>query len=73
MAKKRTFSDQLRAAIESSDMTRYAISKATGIDQSILSRFVNTDAGLSMENVDKICECLGITLTVPKPTKRKKG
>lgn len=76
MASKQRFSDQLRRAVESSDKTRYSISKETGIDQSILSRFVNQGAGLSMESVDKLCECLGLRLVAegqraPKrPTKK---
>lgn len=73
MARKRPFSDQLRRAVESSDKTRYRIAQETGISESILSRFVNRGAGLSMGSVDKLCACLGLQLTAPKSARRKRG
>ena len=73
MARKQRFSDQLRRAVESSDKTRYQISKETGIDQGNLARFVNQGAGLSMDSVDKLCECLGLRLVVEGKAPRKKG
>ncbi len=72
MVKKEPFSDQLRLAVERSDLTRYEISKRTGIAQSILSRFIKQGAGLSMDSVDKLCECLGLRLVSKGiPSKRK--
>jgi len=73
MAKKQRFSEQLRRAVERSDLTRYQISKQTGIAQSILSRFVNQGAGLSMDSVDKLCQCLGLRLAAEGKAPRKKG
>lgn len=73
MTKKGRFSDQLRQAVEDSDKTRYQISKETGIDQSILSRFVNRGAGVSMESIDKLCECLGLRLASETKTDKGKG
>lgn len=73
MAKRQRFSEQLRRAVEQSDLSRYRISKQTGIAQSILSRFVNEGAGLSMESVDKLCECLGLRLVADDPPKKQKG
>ncbi len=71
MAKKQRFSEQLRRAVRQSDLSRYRISKQTGIAQSVLSRFVNQGAGLSMESVDRLCECLGLSVVVEdKPRKR---
>lgn len=72
MMKKQRFSDQLRQAVEQSDLTRYEISKRTGIAQSILSRFLNQGAGLSLESIDKVCECLGLRLTAEESTKNQK-
>jgi len=70
--KQKPFSEQLRDAVRRSELTRYAISKETGIDQSILARFVNHDAGLSLANIDKLCEVLGVGLaTVGKPVSTK--
>jgi hypothetical protein len=56
---KRSFNDQMRHLIESSGQSRYAISKATDIDQAILSRFMHGKGGLSPSNLDKLAEYLG--------------
>ena len=72
MAPKTRFSDELRGAVNQSNLTRYRISRETGIAQSILSRFVNQGAGLSMDSVDKLYECLGLRLVAEGKTRRKK-
>lgn len=72
MAKKTPISDQLRAAILNAEESRYRISKATGISESILSRFVRGDANLSMAYMDIVCDHLGLRLVAaPQPKKRK--
>lgn len=64
MAKK-PLSDQLREAIARSGKTRYRIHKQTGIAESQLSRFVNdSSVGLSLRNIDKLCECIGVELVL---------
>ncbi len=73
MAKKERFGDQLRRAVRESELTRYAISKQTGIAQSILSRFINQGAGLSMDSIEKLCECLGLRLVAEADTDRKRS
>jgi len=62
MSKHQKISDQLRQAVEAAEISRYAMSRRTGIAQSILSRFVNHGAGLSLENIDKLGECLGLRI-----------
>jgi DNA-binding Xre family transcriptional regulator len=69
MARKSLFSDRLRRAVSTCGKTRYRISIETGISESILSRFVNKGAGLSLANVDKLCECIGAELVL-KPVSR---
>jgi hypothetical protein len=71
MAKKQCISDQLREAIHQCGKTRYRISLETGISESILSRFVNHGAGLSLANIDILCECIGAKL-IFKAEKRPK-
>jgi hypothetical protein len=71
MPKPTPFSDQLRAAVLNADVTRYRISKDTGISESILSRFVRGDAGLSMEYVDRLCERLDLRLVGPVSAKKR--
>jgi len=67
-----TVTDQLRRAVERSGQTRYAISKATGIPASVLSRFVASGRGLRSENIDRLCAYLGLVLTA-KAGKVRKG
>ena len=75
MASKRSIGEQLRVAIRECGKTRYRISLETGISESILSRFVNRGAGLSLANVDKLCECIGVELVLKarsaKPAKKR--
>ena len=70
MAAETGFSDQLRAAIGNSGLTRYVIAKAAGIHQTQLSRFMIGQRGLSIEGIDKICELIGARLVVDRNAKR---
>jgi transcriptional regulator with XRE-family HTH domain len=64
MAKKRPkpLTDQLRQAIDDSGLTRYRISKDTGISEPTLSQFYNGHRGLSMEAMNALGECLQLTI-----------
>ena len=78
MATKPTpLSEQLRRAILDAPMSRYAISQATGVHEAALSRFVNGQAGLSLDSIDKIGGYLGLRIvsgsTPPRRQPRKKG
>ena len=52
--------DQIRQAIEDSGLTRYRISKETGVSQSILTRFVVEVQGVSSTTLDALAEFLGL-------------
>lgn len=66
-----TLSEQLRDAIEKADVSRYEISKATGVSQSTLSKFVlGTRPGLSFDAMDRIGEYLGLVIVKKQPKKR---
>lgn len=65
-------SDRLRAAIESSGQTRYEISKATGVSESSLSRFMD-GAGLTLANAELLFDHLGFRITDPPRRARKRG
>jgi ribosome-binding protein aMBF1 (putative translation factor) len=56
------FSDILRRTITDCGRSRYEISKETGIAESILSRFIHGERGLSLQSVDKLVAFLGIEL-----------
>lgn len=68
-----TVTEQLRRAVEKCGETRYAISKATGIPASVLSRFVAGGRGLRSENIDRLCEHLGLELAAKRGRRSRKG
>ncbi|MCE5268282.1 MAG: helix-turn-helix domain-containing protein [Planctomycetaceae bacterium] len=65
--------DQLRHAILNSGQSQYAICKATGIDKTALSRFVNGERGVSMEVLNTLGEYLGLRIVADKPQAKKGG
>ena len=75
MGKKRTNSltDQLRQVIDDSDLTRYQIAKATGIDESALAKFYNGHRGLSMNALNALGDFLQLTITLGRKPGPKKG
>jgi hypothetical protein len=65
-------SEQLRDAIEKAAVSRYEISKATGVSQSTLSKFVlGTRPGLSFDAMDRVGEYLGLEIVKKQPKKRR--
>jgi len=66
-------SDQLRAAIDASGLSRYRICKELGIDQATMSRFMSGERGLTLKVIDRLGEFLGLTLTQRRQVKRRKG
>lgn len=75
MGSKRTekLSDQLRRLIEASPLSRYEISKRTGIDQAVLCKFVAGQRGISTGSWDKLAECLGLRLVGDDQPGKEKG
>lgn len=65
-------SEQLRDAIVNADVTRYAISRATGVSESTLSKFVlGTRPGLSFDAMDRVGEYLGLEIVKKKQPKKR--
>src|SRR4051794_27596359 len=64
-----TFSDQIRIAIQDSGISRYEISKRTGIAQAALSRFMNRQNGLNTDTLDRLA--LELVLIVEKTIEKK--
>ncbi|MDQ7014649.1 MAG: helix-turn-helix transcriptional regulator [Planctomycetota bacterium] len=67
-----TVTKTLRKAVEQCGESRYAISKATGIPASVLSRFVAGGHGLRSDNIDRLSAYLGLELKA-KRVKTRKG
>jgi plasmid maintenance system antidote protein VapI len=63
--------EQLRQVVLNCGQTRYAISKATGIGQDKLSRFVHGERGVSCEVLDTLGQYFGLRLVGDKPHKAK--
>ena len=51
MGKQRTFSDEIRRAVDGCGMSRYEICKRIGLDQAVMSRFMSGKAGLGLKTV----------------------
>lgn len=62
--------DDIRDAIEASDMSRYRMSKETGIGEPQLCLFMAGKKGLSVEALETLADCLGLEITTRR--KRKK-
>jgi transcriptional regulator with XRE-family HTH domain len=71
MPRKVPLSDQLRAAVENSGLTRYRICQETGIDKGSMSRFMSGAAGLSFESLDRLADLLDLRISTSP--KRRKG
>ena len=69
MAKKsKTFSDQIRQAVDACGMSRYRICKELNIAQSTFSRFM-AGGWLGKENMDALADLLGLEVTRRKAKK----
>ena len=55
-------SEQLRAAVDASGMSRYSICQLTGIHQSVMSRFMAGKIGLSLASIDLLADVLDLGL-----------
>ena len=73
MAKSDRLSDQLRQAIDASGISRYAVAKTIGLDQSVMSRFMTGKCGLAVETIDNIGQLLGLRIVVEKKPGRSRG
>jgi plasmid maintenance system antidote protein VapI len=64
MKKSKSASRQIVKAIAESGMSRYAIAKSSGIDQSTLSRMVNGNGWLSRDAFDRLADALGLEIII---------
>jgi predicted XRE-type DNA-binding protein len=69
--KRAKLSEQVRRAVDRAGMSRYAICKSIGMDQSIMSRFMNGKGGLQMDSLDAVADLLKLNIVADKPRKGK--
>ena len=62
-----TLSDQIRKAIDSSNLTCYRICKEIGVGQATMSRFMSQQTSLSMATLDKLGRLLGLEISNKSP------
>lgn len=70
---RKSFSDELRSAIDESGLTRYAIGQATGLDKASLSKFMSGERGLGLESIDKLAELLGLHIVRKRGRRKREG
>ena len=61
----------LRRVIERSKLSRYSISKGTGISQGQLSRFLNRQRGLAVDSIERLANYLGLEIKIGLKRRRK--
>ena len=61
----------MRKAIDDSGESRYAIAKATGIDESALSKFYNGQRGITTDTLDRLAEHLELRVVMDRKPKSK--
>jgi len=62
MVQSLRFSDQIRTAIDQSGISRYALSKRTGVTQAALCRFMQGKCGLTTDTLDRLAPELSLVL-----------
>jgi transcriptional regulator with XRE-family HTH domain len=60
--KRRSLDDIVRDTIASSGLTRYEISKRSGVPESALSRFMSGERSMTLATLDKLLDVIGIEL-----------
>lgn len=64
-------SSHLRRALRECGEPMSAIAEQTGINKSVLSRFVSSGRAIRSDNLDQLCAHLGLSLTAKNTRKRK--
>ena len=68
-ARRIKLSDQIRQAVDASDLSRYRIAKEIGLDHAVFSRFMADKSGLSVKNLDALAGVLGLDVVARGPVR----
>jgi hypothetical protein len=61
-SKSKSFSDQLREAIDEHELSRNAICNASGMDRALMSRFMAGTKRLTNDSIDKLWPVLNLKI-----------
>ena len=67
----KNISDQVHHAIDECGLSRYAISKRSGVSEGMLSRFMSGQTSMSLRTLDRIAPIVGLTIDFKRPKKKK--
>ncbi len=56
--------DDIRAALAACGRSRYSLAQEMGVAESTLCRFVHGERGLSVENLHRLADLLGLEIVV---------
>ena len=65
--------DEIRDAIEASGKTRYRIAQESGIAESVLSRLMSGERGLSIDALETLADYLGLEIVMRPKRRRRRG
>jgi len=72
MTARRTLTDEIRAAIDASGSSRYAICRKIDLDPAVMSRFMSGQRGLSLDTLDKLARLLDLHIATRKRSRKVK-
>ena len=65
--------EAIRDAIETSGKSRYQLARESGVAESVLSRLVSGERGLSVGTVQRLADALGLEIVIRPQRRRRKG
>ena len=68
-----TINDNVIRAIETCGMSRYALAKVSGVSEGELSRVVAGQRSMTLRTLDRLAPYIGVSITIKRPSKGKKG
>jgi transcriptional regulator with XRE-family HTH domain len=69
--RERSFTDQIRGAVEACGRSRYRLCAATGIDKGSMSRFMSGGGFLSEQSLNALADAIGLSVAEREPMKAK--
>jgi plasmid maintenance system antidote protein VapI len=73
MAKRKSWNDQIRAAIQKSGLSLYRVAKDSGVNVAPIQRFMAGEHGLTVNSAERIGRVVGLELRLVRRSKTKGG